>query len=191
MDSKHPTVIFIRGIPGSGKSYLASTLQSALGDERIVMLDPDLIDYKSSEYIEHSKALTKKGVDKALHAYRLLRTKAYDAIAKHKIIIWNQPFTNSEIFNKMVGRLRTRAAECHTKLNVIVVEVELDPDTAKSRVSERKQAGGHGPSEKTLEQRINNYYSFKDGGYDVVSVRGDGKVEDSVMSVIRALESSS
>ena len=188
MSSEHPTVIFIRGIPGSGKSYLASALQESLGDEKVIMLDPDIIDYHSSEYAEHSRALSEEGVDSALHAYRFLRGKAYDAIVKNKIIIWNQPFTNLEIFNKMVGRLRTRATECSTELSVIVVEVSLDPDTAIGRVTERKQAGGHGPSDNTLERRINDYRSFKASGYDVVNVRGDGRVEDSVASIIKALK---
>lgn len=188
--SSHPTFIAIRGMPGSGKSYIAAELVKSLGQNNVVMLDPDATDYESAAYKAHVKAQIAEGVDPSLHAYRFLRAQAYDGIAAHKIIIWNQPFTNLEIFNKMVGRLRTHAAEHHTQLFILIIEVEIDPEVAKKRVHQRKVAGGHGPSDRTLAQRINDYKSFANEGYTTLTVHGEDDVAVSVSSVLKALHKS-
>jgi hypothetical protein len=188
MTHKHPILIFVRGLPGSGKSYLALELQKAIGEDKVVMLDPDATDYKSREYLEHVKAQTAEGVDPALHPYRFLRAQAYQGIADHKVIMWNQPFTNLEIFNKMIDRLRTHAAEHKTELPILVVEVEVDPATAKERVAKRKQAGGHGPSDATFARRVGDYTSLVAHGYNVVVVHGEDDVAASVATVMAALQ---
>jgi thymidylate kinase len=185
--NNHPTIILIRGLPGSGKTYLAKELQKKLG-EQVVMLDPDTTDYKSQEYLEHTKKLTAEGVDPKIHAYRFLRAKAYRAIADHKIVIWNQPFTNLEIFNKMVANLQNQAAEHNTRLPVLVVEMEINHTIAKQRVDQRKQAGGHGPSDNTFDRFINDYISFASEGYDTVSVNGNDDVSTSARKVVESLK---
>ncbi len=195
MDAKkreYPILIFIRGMPGSGKSYLAAVLQKSLrelvGVDEVVMLDPDATDYESQEYAEHVKLATAEGVDAKLHAYRFLRAKAYHGIADHKVIIWNQPFTNLEIFHKMIANLQAQAVEHNTSLSILIVEVEIDPTVAKRRVAERKEAGGHGPSDKTLAQRIGDHKSYADEGFETVTVHGEDDIAVSVASVLRALQ---
>src|ERR1700712_2422885 len=135
---KNPIVILVRGLPGSGKSHLTKPLQAALeaefGQGTVVALDPDATDYSSDAYLAHIAALTAEGVDPKLHAYRFLRAQAYAGIATRKIIIWNQPFTNLEIFNKMVTNLRRQATEHDTELTVLVVEVSVSQEVAKQRV---------------------------------------------------------
>ena len=184
----HPTLIIVRGLPGSGKTYLAAELIKALGEDQVVMLDPDAIDFDSPEYAQHVQALTTEGVDPKLHAYRFLRAQAYQAIEARQIIIWNQPFTNLEIFNKMIARLRDHAVEHGTELPLLIVEVEIDPVVAKERVEQRKQQGGHGPSDDTFARRVDDYTSFAPHGYTTVSVRGDDDVTASVAKVVQALQ---
>lgn len=185
--SDHPVLILIRGLPGSGKTYIAFELEKALKQD-VVMLDPDATDYESKEYAVHVKKQTKEGVDPKLHAYRFLRAQAYKGIEDHKIIMWNQPFTNLEIFNKMVGRLLDHAATHKTHLPILVVEVEVDHDIAKQRVMKRKQEGGHGPSDNTLNRFINDYKSFANDGYNTVTVYGNDDVAKSVSVVMKALQ---
>lgn len=184
----HPLFIAVRGIPGSGKSYIAEELRAALGADNVVMLDPDATDYASKEYRAHTEALTAEGVDPALHAYRYLRGQAYDAIANHKIIVWNQPFTNLEIFHKMVGRMHDQAAECNTTLPILVVEVQVDDAIAKERVAKRKQAGGHGPSDATFERFVRDYATFANDGYTTVTVQGEDDRTESVAKIVHAVE---
>jgi len=185
---KHPTLIIVRGLPGSGKSYLASALHKSIGEDAAVMLDPDATDYLSQEYIDHIKTQAAEGVDPKLHAYRFLRAKAHKGIVDRKIIIWNQPFTNLEIFNKMIANLRGHAAENNTHLSILVVEVEVDPATAKERIAKRKQAGGHGPSDNTFGRFIGDYKSFAEEGYETVSVHGQDDVAVSVAAITKALQ---
>jgi len=187
-DSERPTLILIRGLPGSGKSYIAKALQKALGEDSVVMLDPDATDYNSKAYAAHTKALTEEGVDPKLHAYRFLRAQAHNGIAAHKIIIWNQPFTNLEIFNKMIANLEGYAAEHHTSLPILVAEVEVDHRVAKERITRRKQEGGHGPSDNTFTRFTNDYFSFREHGYTTVALRGDDDVAMSVAAVVQALD---
>jgi tRNA uridine 5-carbamoylmethylation protein Kti12 len=185
----HPTIILIRGLPGSGKTYIAKELQKTLGLKNAIMLDPDATDYKSEAYKQHTKKLTQEGVDPKIHAYRFLRAKAYQGIADHKIILWNQPFTNLEIFNKMVANLKIQADEHKTELTILVVEVEIDHSIAKNRVNLRKHAGGHGPSDNTFKRFINDYTSFAPHGYKTVTVNGEDDVNKSINSIMKALRS--
>jgi predicted ABC-type ATPase len=183
----HSIVILIRGLPGSGKSYLAARLQTAIGKDNVVMLDPDAIDYDSDEYHAHVKQQLAEGVDPKLHAYRFSRNKAYQGIEDHKIVLWNQPFTNLEIFRKMTDRFKEHAAEAGTNISIIVVEVTTDAAIAHKRVAERKQAGGHGPSDATFTRFNQEYTSAKSEGYDVIQVDGRSDVDESVKAILAKL----
>jgi thymidylate kinase len=184
----HPVAILIRGLPGSGKTYLSASLQAMFGAQHTVMLDPDAIDFESDEYKAHEAACRAEGVDEKLFAYRFLRAQAYQGIADHKIIIWNQPFTSAEIFGKMVGRLNDEAARCETALTVLVVEVEVDPATAWQRVEARRTTGGHGPSEETFARFVREYGTLAAQGYTVVTVHGDDDIATSTAAIRTVLD---
>jgi deoxyadenosine/deoxycytidine kinase len=183
----HPVIIFVRGLPGSGKSYLTSQLQKAFVDEPIV-LDPDAIDFTSSDYEQHVKKLTNEGVNPALFAYRFLRGQAYDGIADRRVIVWNQPFTNLEIFNKMITNLRLQADQHSVELPILVVEVEIDLKIAKERIENRKKAGGHGPSDSMFDKFTRDFSSFSEEGYRTIVVQGDDDVRDSVQKIYDELQ---
>jgi adenylate kinase family enzyme len=186
IESSCPVIIFIRGLPGSGKSFLASELKKILGDD-ITVLDPDTIDINSKEYARHVEKCKSEGVDEVLFPYRFLRGQAYQAIRDNEIVIWNQPFTNLEIFNKMVANLRIQANENKTELMILVVEMEISDEVAKERVISRKSEGGHGPSVITFNRFINDYESFKNDGYNTVTVFGEDDVKESVQKVLDAI----
>lgn len=189
---QHPVLVYVRGIPGSGKTYIASAIAEALADrvgsENIVTLDPDATDYQSEAYQKHVAQMEAEGVDPALFAYRFLRAQAYEGIAKNRVVVWNQPFTNIEIFNKMIGRMRDQAVECNVELAILVIEVSVDPEVARQRVKDRKARGGHGPSEGTFDRFVRDYHSFAEYGYDTVQVRGDTGLAEIIGTVAPAIE---
>jgi len=184
----HPTLILIRGIPGSGKSHLAVALEASLGKGNVLILDPDKIDLTSKAYADFSDTLTAEGVDQKFHPYRWSRSQAYEAITAHKIIIWNQAFTNLDGFNKTIVNLQTYASEHGTHLPLLVVEVEIDPDTARSRVAARALKGGHNVPQEAFARFINEYRSFSEEGFNTVSVNGEDDASVSVASIKAALE---
>lgn len=188
----HPLLILIRGLPGSGKSYIGVELNAALqniyGEDATIALDPDATDYKSTTYLQHVKDQTAEGVDPILHPYRFLRAQAYSGITDKKIILWNQPFTNLDSFLKVTDRLQEYAKEHGATLPMLVVEVVIDPQTAKMRVDARKQAGGHGPSDKTFERFVGDFKSFAEHGFDTLTVQGDADVNLSTKAILERIQ---
>lgn len=188
-DQSNPIIVFIRGLPGSGKSYITNSLYKSLDTDKAIVLDPDTTDYEGQEYKAHSKALTAEGVDKKLHPYRFTRAKAFRAIEQNKTILWNQPFTNLDSFKKIVARMQEYAASHDKSLSILVVEVEIEDEVAKKRIADRKSSGGHGPSQKTFDRFIDDYRSFSDLGHKTVTVHGSDDVEKSVKTIQQALTS--
>lgn len=188
----HPVLVFIRGLPGSGKTYIAKDLRKKLekqfGDSSTVMLDPDATDYTSQAYAHHVAEQTREGVDPILHPYRFLRAQAYEAITSDKILLWNQPFTSLDSFQKVTTRLHEYATEHSKDLPMLVVEVEVNPEVAKQRVEKRKATGGHGPSDKTFTRFTNEYASFKEHGFNTLTVNGEDNVDTSSEKISEAIQ---
>jgi len=187
-DRDQPTLILIRGLPGSGKSYLATALQEALGKDIAITLDPDATDYTSRAYTDLSAALTAEGIEEKFHPYRFLRSQAYEAITRSKVIIWNQGFTNLDGFTKTVVNLQTYATDHDTKLALLVIEVEVNPAIARRRVAIRAAQGGHDVPAEAFARFISDYGTFAGQGYHPIVVNGEDDVSVSVASVMQALQ---
>ena len=181
----HPTLILIRGLPGSGKSTIASRLQKKLGSDQAISIDPDTVDQTSTAYTAHVQQQIAEEVDPALHLYRFLRAQAYEGIASYKTIIWNQPFSNSDVLQKVLSRLQDYAVSCGTVLSVVIVEVSIDPATAQARIAQRKQQGGHGPSGDAFLRFTKEYKTFAGSGYNVVGIDGSADTEATVDTIMK------
>ena len=170
--NNNPVLCFIRGLPGSGKSYFANNLFKSIDTDQKILLDPDSTDYESEEYKKHVVQQTNEGVDPKLFPYRFLRAQAYEAIERRKIILWNQPLSNLEILQKVITRLEEHAQENGVLLQIMFIEVEIDPEIARQRIVERKNNGGHGPSNDVFTRFVNDYGSIKHLGYETISIDG-------------------
>lgn len=188
VQTKNPTLIMVRGVPGGGKSYIAAKLQESIGKERVVILDPDAIDKTGKEYLDFSQVLTNDDVNEKLHPYRFLRSKAYEGIEANKIIIWNQGFIDLDGFNKTVINLQTYALDHGTNLLTLVVEVEVEGNIAKQRVATRAAQGGHDVPEEAFDRFINGYESFSGKGYNTITVNGQDDATISLSTIIQALK---
>ncbi|OGL22212.1 hypothetical protein A2707_02650 [Candidatus Saccharibacteria bacterium RIFCSPHIGHO2_01_FULL_45_15] len=186
-DIYRPTLVIARGIPGGGKSYLATTLQQLLGDDTVTIIDPDTIPLNSDAYRQFSTSLTHDGIDTKFHPYRYLRARAYDAITSHRIIIWNQAFTDFDGLKVTVERLRAFASEQQIHLPVLIVEVEINKDIAKQRVTARRKSGGHNVPADVFDRFIANYHSFAGNEYPTISVDGQNDINVSARTVLEQL----
>ena len=187
-DNHSPILIMIRGIPGSGKSFLAEAIRKKLDSDSVTVVDPDAIDQTSKEYRSFSKQLSTEGLDEAIHPFRWLRKRACDAIAPDHIIIWNQPFTIRGIFDRLIIFLKDHAHnELSLNLQILLVEVDIDIDIAKRRVVDRKKQEGHGPSDATFNRRVQEFESFADG-YHTLIVDGQDNVKHTVDAILSELE---
>ena len=184
-----PYLVIVRGVPGSGKSYLTYELARTLGEDRVVVLDPDAIDTTSSAFRELSQKLTVEGVDEKFHPYRFSREQAYSGIVASKFIIWNQPFIDFDGFQKTIDRLQTYAAEHDKVLPALVVEVEVDEASARQRVATRIEQGGHGPEADVFDRFFREYRSFAGKGYNTVGVDGTAPLAHSIATIIEVLKS--
>lgn len=182
-----PTLVLVRGIPGSGKSYLTSALQQSLDAGNVVVLDPDATDYTSPTYLAHTAALTSEGVDEKFHPYRFLRSQAHQGIIDGKIIIWNQAWTNLDGFNKTIVNLQNYALEHDKQLAILVVEVTIAETVARQRVAQRAGQGGHDVSSEAFDRFIHDYTSFADTGHMTLAIRGEDDVAVSVAAIRQAL----
>ncbi|HEY4160734.1 MAG TPA: AAA family ATPase [Candidatus Saccharimonadales bacterium] len=187
-DIHGPILVLIRGVPGSGKTYLAGTLQTMLGADKVVLLDPDAIDRAGREYQDHSEALTAEGVEELFHPYRYLRAGAHHAIEGGKIVIWNQPFTLQSGFERTIQNLHGFAAERDIRMPIVSVEIEIDPILAKARTDARKQQGGHGPSDGRFARYLSDYTSLPSSGQDhTITVHGADDITVSAVAVLNTL----
>jgi hypothetical protein len=175
-DTPRPILVLIRGLPGSGKSYLADTLRDSIGKDQVVLLDPDAIDLQSTEYLAICETLRSEGIEEKFYPNRFLKAKAHEAVVAHKIIIWNQPFTDLGGFERTIDNVRTFASEQHIPMPILLVEVEINHDIANERITTRRQQGGHGPSADRFARFINDYVSFADKGYPTIIVNGEDDV---------------
>ena len=183
-----PILVIVRGLPGSGKSYVVQELQSQMSDADFVVLDPDAIDFDSEAYAAFSAGLTADGVDAKLHPYRFLRSQGYAGIKEHKIIIWNQAFTHQDLLDRTIKNLQTYAVENGHELPALIVEVHVDPEIAKERVAQRVEKGGHDVSAEAFERFINDYKTFDGYGYQVISLDGTSDITESVTQVKTAIK---
>lgn len=182
-----PVLIMIRGLPGSGKSYVAIALRKALGEDNVVILDPDGIDFTSAAYADLSQKLSTEGVEEKFYPNRFLKQQGYNALDAGKSIIWNQAFTDLHGFARSHGSLQEYAAEHNIPLPLLVVEVGIDPEIAKARVAERVAKGGHNVDDDAFTRFISTYRSFAGEGYQVVTVNGSNDVAISVAAIVSAL----
>ena len=183
-----PVLIMIRGLPGSGKSYVANSVRDLISNDSVIILDPDGVDYSSDDYKSFSADLKTSGVDLKLHPYRYLRSKGYKAIDEQKVIIWNQAFTHLDLLDRTIKNLQAYAVEHSTLLPVLVVEVEIDHNIAKARIAERAANGGHDVDDETYERFLSDYKSFSDYGYVVINVNGNYDVIKSAETIKSEIE---
>jgi adenylate kinase family enzyme len=185
---KDSTLIIIRGIPGSGKSYIAEKLIKHELQSPVVLLDPDNINFSSQEYIKFSEKLKLEKIEVKLHPYRYLRNSAYETIDNTGTIIWTQAFTHQVLLDNTIKNLKQYANDKNKELKVLVIEVEIDADIARTRTIEREKKGKHGVDEENFERFLNDYSTFEDYGYETLKINGHQATDITIKKILNKLK---
>lgn len=186
-DTKTAVAIFIRGLPGSGKSFISDQLKHLLGDGA-TLIDPDLIDRSAPEYLRLTEELENSGVDSKFFPYRFLRAKAHKSIEDGRTFVWCQAFTNLEGFNKTIINLTAHAEANNVKLKLFIIEVEIDEKLAKQRVKERVRKGGLDVDDETFARFIADYRTFSDDGYQTLRLDGSAPAELNLSKITQYID---
>jgi len=181
-----PLLIFVRGLPGSGKSYLSEALIDQVGASRTLLLDPDAIDTENAGYKLLANELIEQDLNPAILPFRWLRQSACKGVSNGKIVIWNQPFTIKGVFDRLIQFIKDTSTY-DGDLRVLVVEIEIDPIEAKQRIDKRMEEGGHGPDDETFAKRVFEYESFSDS-YDTVRINGSEEINASVQKILKKIK---
>lgn len=182
-----PSLILIRGLPGSGKSYLTEELVRRLGKESVMVLDPDLIDMQSEEYLRLKQELKGEGVEEKFHPNRYLCLQASRAIEAGKTVIWNQAFTHLGGLQRTIGRVQEYVSGHGINAPVLLIEVTIDPELAKARIAERSNSGGHDVPPENFQRFLDDYRSFANEGFNFVQINGEDDIEQSVQTILARL----
>lgn len=181
-----PFLFVIRGIPGSGKSFLAEALKGYLFEisSPVEVLDPDSIKKEDDLYKSFTDGLRRDEptLDPKIYPFRYLINRARETLLERGIIIWNQPFVDLDGLDITIRKLEDCLPE--RKACVLVIEVVTPVEIAKERVRRRIEEGGHGPKEEKFTEFVNLYKSSVNLGYDTIEVDGSALVGQNV-SLIR------
>lgn len=180
---KHPILVLVRGLPGSGKSYIADRVLQLFPKGEVILLDPDRTDYESSDYKDLSRKLRQEGVDEKFYPYRFLRAQAHAAIESCRVVMWTQAFTQLDGFQKTIVNLTDYAKRHGLELPLIVVEVEVAPDLAKARISERVLSGGLDVDSDRFDRFVSEYGSFESEGYDTLRIDGSSDPDEAAKRI--------
>lgn len=179
-------LIVVRGIPGSGKSYLVENLVDTLKDEeadRIIRIDPDEYRYKDTS-IHKVSAFTR---DLASEEELLpgLQKMALEGISEGKIVIWEQLLTSLKK-PEQVNFIR----QAIYPSRLLFIEVVTDKSAAWERIMVRNDLGQQiGPTNEQFDDYTARYVSFQDKkvDFEYLVVNGEKPAEENVKLILSRL----
>jgi predicted kinase len=113
-----PLVVFLRGLPGAGKSTLAKLLAPQINAK---ILEPHIINKSAVRFIE-AKTTEPKTRDKIIQ-YRLLLDSAINTIKKCENVIWAQPWRKAENIQLTMQKILKM-----TDAIFLTIELECTPE---------------------------------------------------------------
>lgn len=158
----HPLFIFLRGLPGSGKSTLIKYLQNnSKYFDTTLFLDPDKVNSLDEKYINFCEDLNNKGIPQTVHKYRFMLKNTILSLTSGKNVIWDQPWTTLQGIDDTIYNINYHLSEHITQGLILprigLIELAIPSIEAAQRVKDRKLKGGHGPTPNTFVNFINRY----------------------------------
>jgi predicted kinase len=135
-------IIIIFGLPGSGKTYLASKLAKKIGARHI---SSDVVRKELIESPTYSK-------DEKLLIYKKMLAIMYDYVSRKEHLILDGTFYTASIRNTFIKQIEQLGRE------VRFIEIKADKDTTKERLShERKESDADYHIHTLIEREFEPY----------------------------------
>ena len=162
-------IVFVRGLPGSGKTSLSLRVRDNFLPEQVEHIDPDLIDKSSSDYAGFCEDLrvTYPDLDPCVYLYRYLLKRAKDSLAQGKLVLWSQPFSNTANFSYTVSQFKNSEP---SSTAILIVDVLVDKEVARNQMKKRKESGGHGPDDEYFDKLVNQFETADKWGYNYLCI---------------------
>lgn len=175
-ETKKALLLFVRGLPGAGKSDLVDLLLEFPPLKDSLRLDPDRVSLADSKFVEFVRGLPIE-LSPRRQIYRFLLWQADEALRRGQHVIWEQPWrmrwglyiTIENLTFFQTGEEDIGQAPFQT----VVVEVSVDPALARQRVSERFSEGRHSLSPANFEKFVGTTESCDDLGMPSVQIDGN------------------
>lgn len=181
-----PKLVIVRGLPGSGKTFLSHKLKDVIQRESTSVLDPDEINRETYEYVEFTARLRSDNamLDPKFFPFRYLIEMASNSLNQGGIVIWNQPFSDLEglaITFERLGRNVDRPFE------ILIIDLEISPELARKRIEERIKNGGHGPDRKKFDDFVAGFQRADCMGHNHMVVESEAILERDVENILKKL----
>lgn len=144
-------LVIIRGIPGAGKSRLATQLKEVLG-ENSIKIDPDEYRYMGRTLNNSVQAGSK------LELFDFLKDQALRSIKSGKIVVWDQAWTSL----KNAREISTQINKMISPAKLFLIEIEIAPSLAWDRIQAREKLGvQQGFTRVLFDTYVEKYFSVR------------------------------
>lgn len=145
MQNLKTTCLFIRGLPGSGKTTLAKNVSSVL---KFVLLDPDELHIQELDGTNTGERL--KNIK-----YRYLVKNCIETLKNNQNVIWSQPWRKIENIKITVDNINQLIPGTKpNNLSFVVAEIVIDKDLSWKRCSRKFD------TRELFNQYVDKYQSY-------------------------------
>jgi len=184
-----PLALFVRGVPGSGKTVLTAKLVTELCLCASLRLDPDTLSEEDTEFTAFLTSQGGRSGGRREQIYRYQVRKAADALRKGRSVIWEQAWRSCAglrtTLENLAYFLTDSFAFAEAPFQAVVVEIELGLEEAQQRLAER---GDGRVSPEALLQFARTFESCSDLGVPLLVVDGRKSPQELAAEVVAFLD---
>ncbi|NMB92003.1 ATP-binding protein [candidate division WWE3 bacterium] len=158
---KYPILIFVRGLPGSGKSSISLELSKFVNGK---IIDPDMLEAKLPKSLRSER----------LRKFRACVRKTKGYLKEGKNVIWCQPFRKPQNIELLVNMLERKSS------NTFLMDISIPLE-----VSWIRSKGNFHNERETFDDFVSKYSSIANScTIPVLKLNGEDKIASNVDKIL-------